>query len=252
MYFHQEKQMYKSTWLSKLSSIVPEAIALSLVVTRLQSAELFNICFWLLIYSLILRLIWQSAIIVHGLGHTMALAWAERKLSILNLTNILEHQSIVTILKSLLPYHHIFIPILTPATLVHSDSCPFLPVGNREYIRLKAAGGIFLNFLVAILFLGYSHNFLAQALIAANLLIASFSLTDLEALITGTADYFYCGNFGLIAQRQPDDEAQLLPSRLVDLALKMGQETEVRGEQAGGGLVSMVKIMTPLFLWVKK
>ena len=51
------------------------------------------------------------------------------------------------------------------------------------------------------------------------------------------ADCFYCGNFGLIALRQPDDDNKLLPDRMRTIAQQMGQETEVRGEQAGGGLV---------------
>ncbi|MEO0835502.1 MAG: hypothetical protein AAFY16_05840, partial [Cyanobacteria bacterium J06642_3] len=68
-------------------------------------------------------------------------------------------------------------------------------------------------------------------------LLAITSLSDLEAFIIGTADCFYCGNFGLIAERKPEDGDLLLPTRMVDISQQMGQETEVRGEQAGGGLV---------------
>ena len=80
------------------------------------------------------------------------------------------------------------------------------------------------------------HNIFSLTLIAANLLIAVTSLSDLDALFTGLADCFYCGNFGFIARRKPDDGERLLPAKMLDIAQQMGQETEMRGEQAGGGL----------------
>lgn len=218
--------------LSKLSNIIPEAIALSIMAIAAPTNELFYICSLLLIYSFILRLIWNSAIIVHGLGHTIAIALADRQLFV-NLTNILEHRSIATIFRSLLPFQPIFIPLLSSYLPVSPS--PHLVI-NNQHIRIKAAGGILANLAIAIIF-NYSQNFLTQALIAANLLIAFSSLSDLEALITGAADCLYCGNFGLIALRKPDDENSLLPTRMLDIAQQMGQETEVRGEQAGGGLV---------------
>lgn len=46
-----------------------------------------------------------------------------------------------------------------------------------------------------------------------------------------------CGNFGLIGRRLPVDSQALLPARVVEVFKKMGRETELRGEQAGGGLV---------------
>ena len=67
--------MYQSAWLSKLSPIVPEAIALIIILNTAQTRELSDICLLLIVYSFILRVIWNSAIIVHGLGHTMAIAF---------------------------------------------------------------------------------------------------------------------------------------------------------------------------------
>jgi hypothetical protein len=46
-----------------------------------------------------------------------------------------------------------------------------------------------------------------------------------------------CGNFGFIGQRLSADSQALLPARVVEIFQQMGRETEVRGEQAGGGLV---------------
>jgi hypothetical protein len=45
-----------------------------------------------------------------------------------------------------------------------------------------------------------------------------------------------CGNFGLLANRLPENNRELLPPTLVEMFYKMGHQTEVRGEQAGGGL----------------
>ena len=146
-------------------------------------------------------------------------------------TNILEHRSIADILNSLLPFQPIFIPYSDRSNALRLDS------GKPQHIRIKAVGGILFNFIVAIVFFCYGDSLFAQAVVIANLLTACSSLSDIEAFATGVADYLYCGNFGLIAQRQPDDGQKLLPDRMLDVALQMGQETEVRGEQAGGGLV---------------
>ena len=46
-----------------------------------------------------------------------------------------------------------------------------------------------------------------------------------------------CGNFGFLGKRLPEDNPALLPARVVEIFSQMGRETEIRGEQAGGGLV---------------
>lgn len=46
-----------------------------------------------------------------------------------------------------------------------------------------------------------------------------------------------CGNFGFLGKRIHQDNQELLPARVVEVFNKMGRETEIRGEQAGGGLV---------------
>ena len=215
-----------------IQNIIPEAIAL--IVISLSLDGIAHSCLLWLIYAVLIRLIWQSAMIVHGLGHTIAIVASDRELSAINLTNILEHQSITDILKSLLPCHRIFVPVISHSLLV-SQSHQLKP-GKPHHIKIKALGGIVLNLLVAAYFY-YFHSWFSQALVVANLLIAFTSLSDVEAFITGIADCFYCGNFGLIAKRHPDDDDILLPDRMLDIALQMGRETEVRGEQAGGGLV---------------
>jgi len=215
----------------RLSNIIPEAIALIIALNQARSAELIYICLSIAVYSVVIRFIWNSAIAFHGLGHTIAIALADRDLSAINLSNILEHRNIADISKSLFPFQPIFIP--------HGDqsNVPYLSSGKPQDIELKAIAGILFNLIVATIFHSYADNLFAQAFFVANLIIAFCSLSDLEAFIAGEADYLYCGNFGLISLRKPDDEQKLLPDRLRTIALQMGQETEVRGEQAGGGLV---------------
>ena len=43
--------------------------------------------------------------------------------------------------------------------------------------------------------------------------------------------------FGFLGKRLPGDGQALLPARVVEVSKQMGRETEIRGEQAGGGLV---------------
>jgi hypothetical protein len=75
------------------------------------------------------------------------------------------------------------------------------------------------------------------SLLASNAVLLVCSRTDWSALMTGQATYFYCGNFGFIAEQEEVLANDLLSRRGIERFQLMGQETEVRGEQAGGGLV---------------
>ncbi|MGB7086491.1 MAG: hypothetical protein WBD47_13120, partial [Phormidesmis sp.] len=111
-------------------------------------------------------------------------------------------------------------------------------------IRVKALGGISFNAIALFfpLFIFSStadvlSQLLAQAFAASNLLIILSSLSDVAAAVTGKAICFNCGNFGFLGKRLPADGNELLPARAVDIFRTMGGETEIRGEQAGGGTV---------------
>ena len=196
-----------------LQNIIPEAIAALLIIFGdIETGNFASRCLLFLIDSILIRLIWNSAIIIHGLGHTVSIAIVDRQLSTFTPTNILEHRSIKTVLKSLLPLNNIFIPILS-SCLVSSSSCqPYLAAGHSSCwrIRIKSVGGIFFNlFSIALVTFLYPDRLTTQIFTVANLLIAISSLSDIDALVTGVADYFYCGNFGFVAQRQPDDGNEL-------------------------------------------
>jgi hypothetical protein len=224
------------------NNILPEVIAIW--ITAFIGRGYVNLpllCLICLIHTLLIRLTWNSAILIHGLGHVIANVASDQK-STLRISEIFEHRNIKDILKSLIPGSSIFIPG------VKQEHHPWLAAGDSTpwKIRFKAIGGISLNLMVATMILqSYSCGYLVndsaifgwQIFASANLLIALSSWTDLAALITGVADNFYCGNFGFICQRLVSDENQLLPERMVNMYYQMGRETEIRGEQAGGGLV---------------
>ena len=74
-------------------------------------------------------------------------------------------------------------------------------------------------------------------MLGANLVAIFSSLSDLVAVFTGEATCFNCGNFGFVGKRLANDGDALLPPRVVEIFHKMGCETEILGEQAGGGVV---------------
>jgi hypothetical protein len=200
------------------------------------------------------RLICNGAIILHGLGHTIAIAIIDRDLSVVKIENILEHRQIEDVIQSLLPGNNLLTTGATDSPklwLIAGDTTPWR-------IRLKAMGGIAANLIAVAVVIPYlpEQNLqnlfrgdlavveglltvLTYSWLIVNLAIAAMSLTDILALFSGLAEYFYCGNFGFICQRnEEDDENLLLPERMISMYYQMGRETEIRGEQAGGGLVT--------------
>ncbi|MDZ4877591.1 MAG: hypothetical protein CLLPBCKN_007026 [Chroococcidiopsis cubana SAG 39.79] len=233
-------------------NISPE-IGAATVVAVISIGNL-DLCWAFLLFlsiATLLRLVWNSAIFIHGLGHAIAIATLDRQLNALNIINILEHRSIAVTLRSLLPFEPIFMPGCDRADL-------WVAAGDRTpwRIRIKALGGVGFNLLaIALLWQLSSDSFgniwtsncqaislistlFNQTFLGANLLIILSSWSDLAALVTGVAEIFCCGNFGFLGQRNAsDDPRQLLPERVVNVFHEMGRETEIRGEQAGGGLV---------------
>lgn len=199
------------------------------------------IYFYFFTIAILIRFILNSAIVIHGLGHVLTTAIVDRKLSFINLVNILENRTLCDIFKSLVPFNLIF----------DLNLYPWVMSGNQIswQIRVKALGGISFNLIaaaisfaaapraIALVFLPTNLNFFLTTFIGANLFIAVISFSDLTAFVTGVADCFNCGNFGLVGKRNLEDGSALLPERFVEISQKMGYETEVRGEQAGGGLV---------------
>lgn len=229
-----------------LQNSLPEIVIFAIAFTNTETFPPLQQCCLFLALSFLFRLCWNTAIFIHGLGHVLVIAIIDKNLSFICFANILENRSISEIGKSLIPFSSGLVSF-TP-----NDPHPWVAVGHHHAgkIRIKALGGILFNliaFLLGIHALSQSHDiygqmdgfvgqFVLQTFVIANFLTALSSLSDLRAAITGTADLFYCGNFGFIGKRQPEDGQVLLPKRVVDIFQTMGSETEIRGEQAGGGL----------------
>jgi len=202
------------------------------------------------VFALLLRLAWIAAELVHGAGHTLARAIVDRNQGAIRLAHLLENRSAAQLARGLLP--------LTPIGPLGASLLPpaWMEAGDPEpwKLRLKAAGSIVLHVVVivaavcclAVLVSSSSastaSSFSALAtllinLIGTNLWLALASRTDWQTILNARASILYCGNFGVIASAEVASRHELLSPHAIRLFHRMGQETEVRGAQAGGGLV---------------
>lgn len=240
-----------ATLFATFKNLIPEIIiVLMMRLIQINTLELTSICLLFLFSSFLLRVLWNSAILIHGLGHACSIALFDRDPSFIKSANILENRTLSSILKSLIPFSPIFLPF------IYNTSYPWVAVGNTTpgFIRIKASSGILFNVIA----LGLAHYaiaptldyflingekalFIAQLLIktfiSVNLLVVFSSLSDLVTVVTGKASCFNCGNFGFFGKRLSQDGNDLLPKRFIDIFKAMGCETEIRGEQAGGGMI---------------
>lgn len=231
--------------------VIPEMLALLLgiMVIRPAPSSALGGVGWVMVISLLLRWSWQGAMILHGLGHTITRAWVDGQGSVLRGSNILEHRPLRQVLTALGP--------MSLGLGADTPQIPWLGVGDGTpwKVRVKAGGGLLFNLMGLGLGLCLGGGFqalpgdllglelragltLAADLVALTngvLLVASRS--DWLALLWGQGDRLYCGNFGFVSQGEPALAQDLISSRGQHLFATMGRETEVRGEQAGGGLV---------------
>jgi hypothetical protein len=229
-----------------LSCFSPELISLLLLAIIWQK-HIFSLGIsdltksWLFLIAIFTtRLTWNTAILIHGCGHSITKALIDQDASAISISNIIENRNPDELLKSFLPFSPTFVPSYTHRSTLS------IAAGNQTpwKIRSKATGGILFNLVTLFFGILYQQQpnisligeYSAIALISANLLIILSSQSDLAALITGKADRFYCGNFGFIGWQQQIGKSELLPKNLLDISQTMGRETEIRGEQAGGGL----------------
>ena len=228
---------------------LPESIAaLMMLWIGIDSLNPPLVCLLFVACSVLLRFVWNIAILLHGFGHVFLTAIVDRDLAFINISNILEHRNIADLLISLIPGYSIFLPLI-------QDNVPWLATGktNPIAIRIKAVGGILFNAIAVKLvsialpfdsYLSFDRDpdefiiqFIINALLGANLVAIFSSFSDFVAAFTGEATCFNCGNFGFVGKRLANDGDALLPPRVVEIFHKMGCETEIRGEQAGGALV---------------
>lgn len=234
------------------SWLIPEIIAFMLLglgsIGGAENLNGFELGARVAMAAFIWRCSWNITLLLHGLGHSLLGAMVDQDLSFLRLSNILEHRSLTSFMSSCLPFRPIFIPTF-------SEEAPlWLEVGKREpwRVRIKGLGGPLMNGIVGLLcggywLTGFLHSsgepswaafFLSQSVIAfagLNFLLLLSSRTDWLTVISGQAQRLYCGNFGFVGLCHHSPQ-KLLPAPVVSLFRVMGQETEIRGAQAGGAL----------------
>lgn len=218
---------------------LPECLALlkvGLLAQSLPEAVLF---------SQLLRYSWVAAEVIHGLGHTLARALVDGDPGALCLANVLEHRSLGQLARALLPLGGFC------SAADGELPQPWLDAGDRKpwKLRLKAAGAILLHLIVVAaacaLMLdlarsGQMESWIGEALgvvLLTHLWLLFTSRSDHQMILSGQGSLLYCGNFGLIAAQEFPRQGELLSSRAIRIFHQMGRETELRGAQAGGGLV---------------
>ncbi|HEY9753412.1 MAG TPA: hypothetical protein V6C46_10700, partial [Coleofasciculaceae cyanobacterium] len=236
-----------------LQGAMPEFLALWLWIKLaiLLPADPLPSIGWGLILCFIVRWSWQGAMLLHGLGHTLCRALVDRQPAVINCTHILEHRSPQQVFAALWPLAPYWLSPPSPQSL------PWLGVGDRTpwKVRCKAAGGLVFNLVGLVLGLLLSHGAclllidgagggqisglatLGWCFALANGVVLITSQSDWLTLMSGQGDRLYCGNFGFIIQGESALDRDLIPEQGKALFAIMGRETEVRGEQAGGGLV---------------
>jgi len=125
-----------------LKHAIPEfitALLMGFIGIKLSEPMLIGSLF--LMSTFLLRLIWTGSSLIHGLGHVCFIAICDRDPCFFNAVNILEHQSLASLLKSLLPFGSIHLPF------THDTAYPWVAVGKATpwSIRVKASGGILFN-----------------------------------------------------------------------------------------------------------
>ncbi len=192
----------------------------------------------------LIRLSWCAAELLHGAGHGLLRALVDNDRSALAMENVLEHRSPGDLLRALAPLAPIGLPD------GRGRAVAWVAVGERApwRVRLKASGGLLANLLVVVLaWSGLASSpatddsalirALLVSVVAANAVLLLASRSDWEAIRSGRAARFHCGNFGFISGADPVAEGELLSPPAIDRFWTMGLETETRGAPAGGGLV---------------
>jgi hypothetical protein len=229
-----------------LSYVFPELLSLLLLTIVWQKHTFSPVFyetenFWLFLIAVLLtRFIWNVATLFHGLGHSVSRALIDQDPVAVSIESILEHRSTREFLQSFWPFNPTFIPTFSQRSALS------IAAGNQTpwKIRIKASGGLIFNLITLLLGVFYLQQsnisvvkeFSLITVIITNSILLLSSRSDVIAMFTGQADRFYCGNFGFIGWQQQIGKNELLPKSLLALSRTMGQETEIRGEQAGGGL----------------
>mgnify|MGYP001824953157 CR=1 FL=1 len=191
----------------------------------------FPVSWGVVLLPCLIRLLILGSVGLHGFGHAVAAGRPWRRRFFTYAHGIP--------LRSLLPFQPIFLPGVTPSSRAPRMSLNGLSPARSRWSALcgPAANAALLSCLVpASVILPVSPGLLHCCLIVlagVNLWILMCSWSDYATILSGIDGHLYCGNFGILAKRLPNERG-FLPARFERLAKRLGEETDIRGQQAGG------------------
>jgi hypothetical protein len=187
---------------------------------------------WLaLLLPLVIRAAVQSAVAVHELAHA---AVAGSRVATGSAQRVLP-----TLARGLLPLQPVYLPGLDDPRRALQVAMPSLPKRRRRAAAMAGpAANVALSLGLLVLLassepLPDALSVLVTVLIFANLWILATSWTDYRCMLSGNAARLFCGNFGILAKRA-SNERGFLPRRFRRMTARLGEATDVRGQQAGG------------------
>jgi hypothetical protein len=204
----------------------PEALAAAALV-----AGVVEVGWAALVLPTLIRAAVQSAVAVHEYAHAAAAGCPVQAGSRRPMHAIL--------LRGLLPLQTLYLPGLDDPQGAFHVEVASLPAQRRRAVAVvgPAANAALVFLLAPLLWLVATLPSLLGlaigALLLANLWILATSWTDYRCALLGNAGRLYCGNFGILAKRQHGEQG-FLPGRFRRMAARLGEATDVRGQQAGG------------------
>ncbi|UHD14494.1 zinc metalloprotease [Thiocapsa bogorovii] len=223
----------RSTGRHDLGRLLPE-IATALIVAALIVAG--DTTAWLapwliLLLPVLMRTALMGSVALHGLGHALAAGPV----------GVGRFVDYVRALPpcGLLPFGPLFIPGLSHPTRAPRFTLDGLSPTRRRRIALAGPAASLVALCAAtatLAALGPSSGpsqWVLLLLVSANAWILLTSWTDYATLISGAGRAVFCGNFGILSKRDPGERG-FLPPRFRRLTERLGQATDVRGQQAGG------------------
>jgi hypothetical protein len=144
-YWSDERYFFAACLLRKRSAIFtiasPEIVSIFLclltgAIKMLQVSSAEWICL-VLVVAILVRSVWNIALVIHGLGHAIVASILDRDPTFLQLSNVLEQRSIGDFWRSFMPCMPTFIPS------VNQESALWIEVGDRNpwKVRLKGLAG---------------------------------------------------------------------------------------------------------------
>jgi hypothetical protein len=180
---------------------------------------------------LVIRAAVQLAVAVHEFAHA-AVAGSP-------IASVSGQAVLPTLARGLLPLQPLYLPGLDDPRRALQVA---MPVASKERRRLAAMAGPAANAALSLMLLALiafpasppgALSVILAVFTLANLWTLATSWTDYGCILSGNAARLFCGNFGILAKRGRNEHG-FLPRRVRHMIARLGEATDVRGQQAGG------------------